>query len=166
MNTNPLEALRDIYRNARKGAPIEPKVLVAAVGACVASGIDVVPALQAFEPMAWVSVRNVCGADAVALAKAAREQGGWKAAIRMASLLGWSQEWAAAMTAHFGPTGTHPSRCDAEGRPTAETLATCPGVAERMQEAAERWERYLAWRERSGGETRWECVVEMRRCAG
>lgn len=43
--------------------------------------------------------------------------------------------WAAAMTAHFGPCGAHPSRLDANGQPSAETLAEFPRLGERMAEA-------------------------------
>ncbi len=161
--SNELNAIRNIYRDARNGIAINPMALVAAVGLCIATGIDVDPALRAFEPFAFVRIDCVRGVDAAMLCRVAREFGGWKAAIRMSSLLGGTDVWAAAMTANYGPTGTHPSRCDAEGRPTAETLDECPEVAQRMAEATERWERLLGWYERNDGATRWEHVVEMRR---
>jgi hypothetical protein len=51
-----------------------------------------------------------------------------------------------AMNEAFGPCGLHPSRANEDGSPTAETLATCPGVAravERGREQVERTLRYL-----------------------
>jgi hypothetical protein len=58
--------------------------------------------------------------------------------------------WSAAMTAHWGPTGIHPSRCDGEWRPTAETLVDCPRVKEAMDEALASLPGLLASAERHG----------------
>ena len=43
--------------------------------------------------------------------------------------------WCGAMTAHFGPTGTHAGYLDANGVPTDETLATFPDMRIRMLNA-------------------------------
>lgn len=158
-----MNQLRNIYRAARAGQAIDPSALVAAVGVAVAAGVDVGPALRAFDAFAFVWLSHVCGIDGVWLLHTAREQGGWKAAIRMASLLGWTDVWAAAMTAHYGPTGTHPSRLGPDGRPTAETMAECPEIGRRMAEAAERYDLLVNWYGRNGGDTRWKYVVEMKR---
>ena len=156
------DSLRAIYRSARDGGTIDARALVAAIGEAVAGGVDVRDCLRCFEPYAYIRINCVRGADAVALARLARERGGWKAAIVVASLLGWGDTWAAAMTAHFGPTGTHESYLDADGRPTAETIARFPRIGEAMREAAERWENHMGYYERCGGVTRWDDVVQMR----
>ncbi len=54
--------------------------------------------------------------------------------------------WACAMTAKYGPGHIHESRVDAEGRPTAETLAAFPRLAERMKEAEETIANCYVWR--------------------
>lgn len=57
--------------------------------------------------------------------------------------------WARAMTAKYGPVGTHASRLGTDGCPTAETLAEFPEIAQRMSEAAEGVSRafgsYMRW---------------------
>lgn len=165
MNNAALDALRNLFRSARSGKAIDARTLVAAVSDAVNAGHDVRPCLTHFSAFASVRLDCVRGVDAAALARSAREHGGWKAAIVVASLLNWSDAWAAAMTAHYGPASLHESRCDANGRPTAETLAAFPDVAARMADAADRWERLVSYYERNDGETRWEYVVEMKRAA-
>lgn len=157
-----LDVLRQLFLAAGPGAPIDPRAAVDAVAAAVLAGEDVGPVLRAHDGIAFVWMTRLGDADGAALARKARAQG-WRSAIRMCGILGWSAEWAAAMTAHFGPTGLHPSWCDANGCPTPETLAECPGVRERMAEAEERWEHLIAWRERDRRATRWEYVVTMRK---
>lgn len=132
-STDVLSPLRAIYRAARAGAPIDPQTFVATVASCVCDGADVGPALRAFEPFAFIAIRHLGGPDGAYLCRAALAKGGYHAAIRMASLLGWTDVWSAAMSAHYGPTGTHPSRVGTDGRPTAETLAECPSVGRCMQ---------------------------------
>ncbi len=80
--------------------------------------------------------------------QAARAARGWKGAIRVASLLGLTDVWAAAMTAHYGPTGTHASRLGTDGVPTVETLAEFPRMGEAMTEAAARFDDLTAWYDR------------------
>ncbi len=157
--------LRNMYRQARAGATLSaPAFAVAIVGAIVA-GADTVAIVCAFEPFMSVRLDCVEGAEGATLVRAAQEQGGHLAALRVCSLLGWTDAWAAAMTAHFGPTGTHESRIDAEGRPSAETLAAFPAIGQRMAEGAKRFDNIIAWYERTGRATRWEHVIEMRRAA-
>ncbi len=54
--------------------------------------------------------------------------------------------WGFAMTARFGRCGIHESRCDADGRPSAETLAAFPRIGEQMREAAENINKFHMWR--------------------
>ncbi len=56
--------------------------------------------------------------------------------------------WAAAMTAHFGPTGLHESWCNADGTPSANALAKLPRLAEEMAAASERFTMYIDCYER------------------
>ena len=53
--------------------------------------------------------------------------------------------WAAAMTAHFGPSGIHKSWCNADGTPSAMCLEKCPDVGERMATARVRVTSLRAW---------------------
>lgn len=48
---------------------------------------------------------------------------------------GLTELFAAALTMHYGPTGLHISRCNADETPSAETLAKFPEVAQRMERA-------------------------------
>lgn len=77
------------------------------------------------------------------------ERQDWKAVI--AAMSGRTSHytcnglWCAATTCQYGPVGIHESRCGADGRPTAETIAEFPStVAAPMREAAERAARYAA----------------------
>jgi len=163
--TPAIETLRSMYRSVRAGAELDARSFATTLALAVAEGADTFKVLRAFEPLAFIRLDFVEGSDGVALVRAARDHGGWLAALRVCSLLGWTQEWALAMTAHFGPTGIHESRLGSDGRPTAETLAAFPHIAERMAEAAERFDSYLARREINDGSTRWEYVLQMRNAA-
>lgn len=158
-----LAPLLALYATLRGGAPVDPRDLVVAVGMAVCQGADVGPTLRAIGELAFVHLNHLGGADGAYLCAAALEQGGWLAAIHMASLLGWSEVWAAAMTAHYGPTGTHASRLGEDGRPTAETLAAFPRLVDSMTEAAARFERLVGWYERTLRVTRWDGIVEVKR---
>ena len=46
--------------------------------------------------------------------------------------------WCAAMTLAYGPGNVHPSRCDADGHPTAETVEAFPEIRESWYRARER----------------------------
>jgi len=56
--------------------------------------------------------------------------------------------WAAAMTAHYGPTDLRLAYCCADGRPTPETLARFPSVARCMADARLNVVRLIGWYER------------------
>jgi hypothetical protein len=158
-----LAPLRPFYRAAKSGAPIDAKAFANAVCDCIGAGADVSCALRAFWPLVSIRLDFIDGADGVALVRRALSRGGMLAALRMCSKLGWSEEWAAAMTAHYGPTGIHEDYLDADGRPTMETLAKFPQIADSMRAGQERFESLMAWQERQGNVTRWECVVEPRK---
>jgi hypothetical protein len=53
--------------------------------------------------------------------------------------------WTTAMKARFGGAGLHPSRCNADGTPSAETLAEFPRIAEVMTSAHKRIPEILAY---------------------
>lgn len=83
--------------------------------------------------------------------KAAADTGSWKVLIDLTSgEPGLEDLWAAAMTAHFGPLGTHRDYLDADGRPSMATLVRFPEIARRMSEAAERAKGLVGWCERAG----------------
>lgn len=157
-----LDSLRAIFRATRAGSAVDAQALVAAIGEAVSAGADVTAAKDAFFPYALIFVSNLGGTDGAFMVRSALATGGMRAALRMASLLGWTDVWSAAMTAHYGPTHTHESRRGADGRPTAETLAEFPELAHRMVAASEQVERLLGWYERFLPATRWEHVVTMR----
>lgn len=75
----------------------------------------------------------------LAALKTAYETEGPRALIKAGTSHGpWGERlWCAAMTEYYGPLGVHESRKDAEGRPTAETLAEFPDVARRIEAARE-----------------------------
>lgn len=74
--------------------------------------------------------------------------GDYLGVVRLLSGSYMTDLWAAAHTAHFGPCGTHPSRCDERGVPTAETMATFPRIGERMASARMRVVSLIAYYER------------------
>jgi hypothetical protein len=81
--------------------------------------------------------------------RAALANGDYKAIIKLSSGTGWSI-WNEAMNAYYAPTGTHPSRCDANDRPLPETLVQFPDIAFRMQAARERLPELVDRLERDG----------------
>ncbi len=156
-----LAPLRAIYRSARAGTVIDPRALLAATLDAVCADADTWQAFRAFDGIAMVRLDCVRGVDAAAAMRAARERGGWKAAITMGSILNQSSAWAAAMTAHYGPTGIHKDWTDENGCPSAALLARCPHIGEKMADAARRWENILAHNELHEQPTRWEHVATM-----
>lgn len=112
-----------------------------------------------------IRLDGIRGVDGVELLRAAKDAHGWRGAIRVASVLNWTDAWGAAMTAYYGPVGVHESRCDELGRPTPETIAQFPRVAEAMRAAEARFESLLGWYARHGGTTRWEHVIAPKRAA-
>lgn len=71
----------------------------------------------------------------IATLEAAQERGDYLAIVRLTSGSHAGSLWSAALTAHFGPTGLAILWRDEDDRPSAECLATVPGVAEVMGEA-------------------------------
>lgn len=66
--------------------------------------------------------------------------GDWRAIIQATSGSNESDVtyiWSLAMTAQWGPTGIHPSRCDEQGRPDLAKCLDCPRVAQEMTRARE-----------------------------
>lgn len=151
-NTTPaaIDTLRAMYRAARAGVSLDVPAYVDALLNVAADGGDVMAIERAFGALGYWTRLDILGMSegAGARVRAARTARGWRGAIRVASLLGLSDVWAAAMTAHYGPTGTHESRCGADGVPTVETLAKFPRIGEAMAEAAERFESLTAWHDR------------------
>jgi hypothetical protein len=145
-----IDALRALYSATRAGEPLDVPAYIEALLAAAADGSDVNAVVVAFEAFGYHTRLDIVGAceGAGARVRAARDARGWQGAIRVASLLGLSDVWAAAMTAHYGPTGTCKSRCDANDVPTLETLAEFPRIGERMAAAAERFEGLTGWYDR------------------
>lgn len=159
----PIDTLRQMYRSVRAGAQLDAASYVGALLRVAADGGDVAAIERAFEKLGYMTRLDILGmcSGAGARVREAHAARGWKGAIRVASALGLSDVWAAAMTAHYGPTGTHASRLDAAGVPTVETMAEFPRIGERMAEAAERFEGLLGWYDRvnAGKPVRLEHVV-------
>lgn len=86
--------------------------------------------------------------EIIAEAKEAAARGDYLAVVRATSGSFQTDLWAAAMTAHFGPTETHACWLDAEGRPSAEAIARFPAIGERMARARELVDNILAHYER------------------
>jgi adhesin HecA-like repeat protein len=68
----------------------------------------------------------------------------WLAVIHLASGSDMGDMWAAAMTAHHGPTGIHTSWTTALGTPSKRLLAASPSVAWRIERAVERLALYAS----------------------
>ena len=152
-----------MFQAASVGAPIDNRAFVAAVGWCIADGVDLDPTLRMFDRIAFVWLNRVSGPEGVFLVLTVKERGGWPAAIRMTSHLGWSQAWAAAMTAYYGPTGLHDCWRDEHDCPSAEAHATLPNLTSDMADAARRFDNILDWYTRVDRSTRWDEVVELKR---
>jgi hypothetical protein len=153
MNTpqpEPIDTLRAMYRTVRDGAALNTSTYIDALLAVAADGGDVHQIMRAFERLGYWTRLDILGAcpsasDRVRGAKSAR---GWRGAILVASLLGMRDVWADAMTAHYGPTGTHESRRGNDGVPMVETMTEFPAICERMERAARSFESSLAYYDR------------------
>lgn len=86
----------------------------------------------------------------LATAKAAAERGDYYAVVRTTSGSHMSDLWAAAITAHYGPTGIHTSWTNEDGTPSVEALAQFPDIPFEMNAAKERVRRLLSYYERFG----------------
>lgn len=160
---SPIDTLRQMYRSVRAGAKLDAPAYVDALLAVAADGGDTMAIKRAFEKLGYMTRLDILGmcSGAGARVREAKAARGWKGALRVAGELGLTDVWAAAMTAHFGPLGTHASRLDTDGVPTVETMAEFPRIGERMAEAAERFEHLLGWYDRvhAGKLLRMEYVV-------
>jgi len=145
-----VEMLRSAYRATRKGAALDLPAYVDALLVVAAEGGDVNAIVEAFAYLGYHTRLDIVGAQegAGARVRAARDARGWQGAMRVASLLGLTDVWAAALTAHYGPTGTHKSRCDSAGVPSMETLAEFPRIGAAMDEAARRVDSLTGWYDR------------------
>lgn len=147
---SPIDTLRQMYRMVRSGAQLDAPAYVDALLRVAADGGDTMAIARAFEKLGYMTQLDIVGmcAGAGARVREAHAARGWKGAIRVASELGLTDVWSAAMTAHYGPSGTHASRLDASGVPTVETMAEFPRIGAAMAEAAERFEGLLGWYDR------------------
>jgi hypothetical protein len=68
----------------------------------------------------------------------------WLAVIHLASGSDMGDMWAAAMTAHYGPTGIHVSWTTALGTPSKRLLSASESVKWRMERSVERLELYAS----------------------
>lgn len=89
--------------------------------------------------------------DTLEACKTAMCAGDYRGLARLLSGSYMGDLWAAAITATYGPTGLHPSRCDTSGAPTEETLRAYPRVAQAMAEAREDIVCLIRWYERNAG---------------
>ena len=149
-NATPIETLFAVYVATRNGAPLDVPAYADLLLAAAAVDCDIHMVERTFEGLGYFTRMSALGASAGAgaLCRAAFASGGWRGAIRVASVLGMSDVWAIAMSAHFGPLGTHNSRCGADGVPTAETLAEFPRIGAAMAESARKFEYVTGWYDR------------------
>lgn len=160
-----INTLRAMYRNVRAGQPIDAAAFVNAILDVAADGGDTWKILRAFEALGYWTRMDILGHSnqGATRVKAARAARGWKGAIKVASLLGLSSAWNAAMNAHFGPLGTHESRRGSDGVPTVETMAEFPRIGEFMAEGARRFDNVISYHERfNTGEVNMSSVVGYR----
>ncbi|CAB4126579.1 hypothetical protein UFOVP75_13 [uncultured Caudovirales phage] len=83
---------------------------------------------------------------------AAIEDRNWRTVIDIccgASHSTLTSVWANALTALYGPTGLHADYCDAQGMPTAETLAR-PSVKAKIDRAVWQIDNFHLWRIKAG----------------
>jgi hypothetical protein len=149
-NATAIETLRAMYVTTRNGAPLDVPAYIELLLAAAADGCDDVAIVRAFEKLGYHTRLDILGMceGAGARVRAVQASKGWHAAIRVASLTNLTDVWSAAMTAHFGPIGTHNSRCGSDGVPTVETMAEFPRIGEAMADAARRFESLTAWYDR------------------
>lgn len=126
--------LRALYAEVKSGAAMPHALVHAAINNLADKGCAA-RARKAFEGLGLgYGPQHAASLDDLA---AAAGRGDFLAVVKL-SCGTRSDLWAAAMTAHYGPTGTHESRCNADGTPKAETLAAFPRIGAQMAEARER----------------------------
>lgn len=137
--------LRALYAAVKAGAAMPHALVRAALNgltdkACAAKARDAFYALGL--SFAYGTEASLDDLDAAA------ERGDYLAIVRLSS--GFRNDlWAAAMSAHYGPCGTHKSRCNADDTVSAETLAEFPRIGERMTEARASVASLLSWYRRN-----------------
>lgn len=75
--------------------------------------------------------------------EALAREGRWLALVKVSGAR--PDIWAAAMTAHYGPTTLHESWCNPDGTPSEKCLAAFPGMSERMAEAKKNVVGLIGW---------------------
>ena len=135
--------LRALYVAVKAGAPMPHALVRAAL-----NGLDDKDcAARARDAFRAIGLTSSVEANLDDLAEAAA-RGDYLAIVRLSSG-DRSDLWAAAMTAHYGPCGTHKSRCNADDTVSAETLAEFPRIGERMTEARASVASLLSWYRRN-----------------
>lgn len=168
-----INTLRAMYRNVRAHSrgeihghsPFDHAAFVDAILDVAADGGDTWKIMRAFEALGYWTRLDILGHSnqGAARVKAAKAARGWRGAIKVASLLGLSDVWNAAMNAHFGPLGTHESRRGSDGVPTVETMAEFPRIGEFMAEGARMFDNVISYHERfNTGEVNMSHVVGYR----
>ena len=133
--------LRALYREVKAGAPM-PHALVHAACNALADKDCAAKARRAFEALGLRCGHGYGASPDVLDAAAAR--GDFLAVLRLSGG-DRTDLWAAAMTAHYGPTGLHQAWCNSNGTPSAEALAKFPEIAQRMEDARERTIGLIDW---------------------
>lgn len=136
--------LRALYVAAKGGFKVDRALVCAALNG-LADKDCAAKARKAFEPFVCKNYWEQASLDDL---DAAAERGDYLAIVRLSSG-NRSDLWAAAMTAHYGPCGTHKSRCNADDTVSAETLAEFPRIGERMTEARASVASLLSWYRRN-----------------
>jgi hypothetical protein len=137
--------LRALYREIEAGAPVPHNVIRAALSLMSFSNLpksmDVSYKIgREFEKLGYDYTAAPDSADLAALLAA----GDYLGIVHLTSGSYERDLWAAAMTAHYGPTGTHESWMGPDGTPNAACRAL-PDVARRMADARKRCANIIDW---------------------
>jgi hypothetical protein len=142
--------LRALYREIKAGAPVPHGVIRSALSLVsfskVPKAMDVSYKIgREFETLGYRYTTSPDSADLAALLAA----GDYLGVVRLTCGSYERDLWAAAMTAHYGPTGTHESWLGPDGTPN-EACRALPDVARRMAAARERCASLIGWIARQG----------------
>jgi hypothetical protein len=139
-----LSLLRALYREIKDGATVPHGVIRSALFVVSSGGVEGMDVSykigEAFRALGYNYTTAPDSADLAALLAA----GDYLGIVRLTSGSYEKDLWAAAMTAHYGPTGTHDSWMGPDGTPNAACRAL-PKVARRMTDARERCARLISW---------------------
>lgn len=130
--------LRALYAEAKAGGHVSYPLVQAAINA-LADKDCAAKARKAFDALS-LNFREQVDLDTL---EALANEGRWLAIVRLEHSR--TDIWAAAMTAHYGPTGIHESWCNPDGTPSEKCLAECPDVAPRMEEAKRNVLGLIGW---------------------